>query len=116
MAGAAPQRRAFCGRRLPFYDHYTLHDVNEVTPGVPFAWVRDERGFAVPELRVSQAAYEALHAIGARQERCEGTRGLRIPAARVQLLRELREIPPPNDIAIRAGWIVNRAQERSDRK
>src|SRR5207249_960719 len=44
-------RRAFCGTRLTFADHYTLHGVTEVTAGVPFYWARDERGFIVPEIR-----------------------------------------------------------------
>lgn len=52
-----PAHRAFCGVRLPFYDHYTLHDIVEIAPGVPFLWARDERGFIVPEIRVSPAAY-----------------------------------------------------------
>ncbi len=34
-------------------------------------------------------------------------------AGRVQLLRELTQIPAPNDIAIRAGWIVDRADAHS---
>ncbi|MFO1323981.1 MAG: hypothetical protein U1F15_07930 [Burkholderiales bacterium] len=57
-----PARRAFCGTRLPFYDHYTLHDLAEVSPGVPFGWGRDERGFIVPEIRVSPEAMRNLAA------------------------------------------------------
>jgi hypothetical protein len=50
---SGPARRAFCGTRLPFHDHDTLHDVTEVSPGVRFAWARDERGLIAPEIRVS---------------------------------------------------------------
>jgi hypothetical protein len=59
-----PARRAFCGTRLPFHDHYSLHDLTQVAPGVPFAWRRDERGFIVPEIRLSRPArdYLATHA------------------------------------------------------
>lgn len=58
-----PQRRAFCGARFAFRsDAYTLHDIKEVTAGVPFAWARDARGYAVPELRMSKAALAYLQA------------------------------------------------------
>lgn len=53
-------RRAFCGTRLPFHDHYALHDLNEIAPGVPFDWRRDARGFIVPEIRITRAAREYL--------------------------------------------------------
>lgn len=60
---AGPQRRAFCGGRFAFRsDAYTLHDITEVTAGVPFAWARDTRGYAVPELRMSKAALAYLQA------------------------------------------------------
>ena len=55
-------RRAFCGKRLPFHSQYTLHDLKETTPGVPFAWKRDDSGFAVVELRTSAAGLEWLAA------------------------------------------------------
>jgi len=55
-------QRAFCGTRLPFYDHYTLHDTSEAAPGVPFEWRRDERGFVVPEIRLTRAAKDYLSA------------------------------------------------------
>lgn len=32
--------------------------------------------------------------------------------ARVQLLKELTTIPPPNYIAVPAGWIVARGEQR----
>jgi len=52
----APARRAFCGNRLTFYEHYTLHDLKEMAPRVPFDWARDESGFAMPEIRLPAAA------------------------------------------------------------
>jgi hypothetical protein len=56
----APTRRGFCGNRLGFNDSYTLADLREMAPGAAFAWLRDERGFAVPEIRVDAAAHEWL--------------------------------------------------------
>jgi hypothetical protein len=52
----APLRRAFCGNRLPFYEQYTLHDLNEMAPKVPFDWSRDASGFAAPEIRLPAPA------------------------------------------------------------
>ncbi len=52
----APLRRAFCGNRLPFYEQYTLHDLKDMAPKVPFDWARDASGFAVPEIRLPAAA------------------------------------------------------------
>lgn len=91
------QRRAFCGTRLPFYDHYTLHDVKEVSPGVPFTWSRDDHGFAVPELRVSKAAFDFLSKVPA------GTPADADPVEHTDLgrLRALFERPVDNAIA---GW------------
>ncbi|MEO8189551.1 MAG: hypothetical protein ABI682_04355 [Acidobacteriota bacterium] len=59
---SAIARRAFCGRRLPLADSLSPHRVTELTPGVPFSWQRDERGFIVPELRMSAAAKQWLSA------------------------------------------------------
>jgi hypothetical protein len=56
----APARRAYCGARLQFNESYTLHDLAEVLPKVPFAWARDERGFAVPELRLARRTRDWL--------------------------------------------------------
>lgn len=56
----APTRRAFCGPRLQFNDMYTLHGVRELSPGVPFTFARDARGFLVPEIRVRPAARQWL--------------------------------------------------------
>lgn len=53
-------RRAFCGNRLRFSESYTLHDLGSMAPGVPFAWVRDASGFAVPEIRLDARAREWL--------------------------------------------------------
>jgi len=49
------ERRAFCGNRMPFFEHDTLDALREMAPGVPFGWQRDARGLAVQELRVSAA-------------------------------------------------------------
>src|SRR5208283_4690268 len=43
-----PARRAFCGRRLAFSTDYALHDLTELTSGVPFTWARDASGFIIP--------------------------------------------------------------------
>jgi hypothetical protein len=56
----AALRRAFCGNRFQFTESYTLHDVDRIAPGVPFAWMHDASGFAVPEIRLSHAALEWL--------------------------------------------------------
>ncbi|MEO8752313.1 MAG: hypothetical protein ABI624_06515 [Casimicrobiaceae bacterium] len=57
--GAA--RRAFCGSRVTFADHYVLQHLQELTSAVPFSWMRDERGFMMPEIRMSS---EAKHWLG----------------------------------------------------
>jgi hypothetical protein len=49
-------RRAFCGNRFAFNDAYTLHNLDTLAPNVPFAWMRDERGFAAPQIRMSSKA------------------------------------------------------------
>ena len=56
----APMRRAFCGTRVPFNESYLLADLRDISPGVPFAWARDERGFVVPEIRMAPATREWL--------------------------------------------------------
>lgn len=56
----ASQRRAFCGNRFQFTESYTLHDLKQLAPRVPFAWTRDASGFAVPEIRLSRAAHAWL--------------------------------------------------------
>jgi hypothetical protein len=57
---AGQLQRAFCGTRLPFTTEYHLDDLKQLTPGVPFFWQRDGHGFAVPEIRLSQAAFAWL--------------------------------------------------------
>jgi hypothetical protein len=56
----APLRRAYCGIRVPFNDSYALADLRDISPGVPFAWARDERGFVVPEMRMDPATLQWL--------------------------------------------------------
>jgi hypothetical protein len=55
-----PLRRAFCGNHLGFNESYTLHDLREMAPGIPFAWARNESEFAVPEIRLAPEAYRWL--------------------------------------------------------
>ncbi len=57
-----PARRAFCGNQLPFSESYTLHDLKEMAPKVPFAWSRDASGFDVPEIRLPANALAWLKA------------------------------------------------------
>ncbi|MGH8174094.1 MAG: hypothetical protein ACREPX_13215 [Rhodanobacteraceae bacterium] len=56
----APLRRAFCGNRIGFNESYTLHDLREMAPKIPFGWALDGRGFAAPEIRLDAAAREWL--------------------------------------------------------
>lgn len=54
----ATQQRAYCGNRLNVHADDTLPllmDDATMAPGVPFSMPRDERGFAVPELRIGAA-------------------------------------------------------------
>lgn len=53
-------QRALCGTRLGFNDSYTLADVRELAPHVPFAWRTDEHGFAISELRMDEATRQWL--------------------------------------------------------
>jgi hypothetical protein len=62
----APQRRAFCGNRLDVHGEETLPmlvDDTTMAPGVPFAMPRDERGFALPQVRIggAEAAWLKAH-------------------------------------------------------
>lgn len=98
-ARGAPQRRAFCGTRLKFSDSYTLPDLSELAPNVPFAWMRDTNGFALPEIRITPAGRQWLAT-----HRPESTFGLpRPPATALEELRLL--IDRPVDLAI-IGWGV----------
>src|SRR5665213_1671523 len=56
----APLRRAFCGTRVPFNQSYGLAELDDISPGVPFAWARDEHGFVVPEIRLDARTLEWL--------------------------------------------------------
>ena len=56
----APTRRAFCGPQLDFNDSYTLAGLTDIAPQVPFVWSRDERGFAVTEIRLDASAQQWL--------------------------------------------------------
>jgi hypothetical protein len=58
----APLRRAFCGTRVPFHDSYPVAKRYPLTEGVPFAWARDQRGFAIPEIRVDPTTVQWLKA------------------------------------------------------
>jgi hypothetical protein len=51
----APVQRAFCGDPFTF-DETTAALLDQLAPGVPFAWRRDAHGIAVPELRLSERA------------------------------------------------------------
>jgi len=53
-------RRAFCGNRFQFNIDYTLADLRELAPGVPFGWSRDTSGFIVPEIRIDEEARKWL--------------------------------------------------------
>ena len=51
----APVQRAFCGDPFGF-DETAAALLDELMPGVPFAWRRDAHGIALPELRVGDGA------------------------------------------------------------
>jgi hypothetical protein len=95
----SPARRAFCGNRFPFNDAYTLYDLRQMAPDVPFAWARDERGFIVPEIRVDAAAYAWL-------ESHEAHRFMHDQWPAKSALEWLRlELDRPVEAAV-AGWTV----------
>lgn len=54
--------RAFCGTRLKFSTSYDVPLLDTLVPGERFAWRQDERGFAVPEIRMSRASEAWLQA------------------------------------------------------
>jgi|GEM_PF-1423282 len=59
------RRRAYCGNRVPVHGEDVLPvlvDEPAMAPGVPFAMPRDERGFALPELRIGTAESAWLRA------------------------------------------------------
>ena len=53
---SAGRRRGLCGNAFGFSDAYDVPFLHEMSPNVPFVWMRDARGFAVTELRVSPQA------------------------------------------------------------
>ncbi len=55
-----PMRRGYCGTRVPLNDSYMLADLRDISPGVPFAWTKDEHGFVVPEMRMAPATKQWL--------------------------------------------------------
>ena len=57
-----PSRRAFCGNRFGLREEHVLHDITQMAPGVPFSFVRDERGFIAPEVRIRRSGLEWLSA------------------------------------------------------
>ena len=98
-----PARRAFCGKRLTFTTAYSLHDLGELTHGVPFTWGRDASGFVVPEIRISTRAREWLATHG-----YDTFMHAKWPAK--SALDELRiELDRPVDYAV-AGWIAPAAE------
>jgi hypothetical protein len=62
---SAGRSQAFCGNRFPFNDAYDVVSLRQLAPGVPFVWQRDDRGFAVAQVRMSAAARDFLasHAV-----------------------------------------------------
>ena len=54
--------RALCGNRFRFNESYDVPFLHELAPGAPFMWTRDERGFAVPQIRTSRSAMAWLGA------------------------------------------------------
>lgn len=90
-------RRAFCGNRFDFHESYSLHDLNEIAPKVPFAWQHDAAGFAQPELRLSRKALDWLAQAPPTETVLMGP----APKNALELLR--RELDRPLDHAL-AGW------------
>lgn len=90
-------RRAFCGNRLDFHESYTLHDLDEIAPNVPFSWPRDAAGFAVPELRMSPRVLDWLAKAPPTDNLLMGPP----PATALELLH--RELDRPVEHAL-AGW------------
>jgi hypothetical protein len=53
-------RRAFCGTRVQFRPDFLLLDWDTLSPGVPIAFLRDESGFAVQEVRLAKTTHDWL--------------------------------------------------------
>ncbi len=93
----APTRRAFCGPQLGFNESYTLAELREIAPHVPFVWARDERGFAVVEIRLDASTRQWL-------ESHQPDRFMHDKWPAKSALDWLRvELDRPVDLAI-AGW------------
>jgi hypothetical protein len=56
----APFQRAFCGAHFPVANALSLQRPGDLVAGAPFAWRRDRRGFAVPEIRLEKVARDWL--------------------------------------------------------
>jgi len=53
--------RAFCGSPHWLHDRgFTIHDLRQITPGVPFDFRRDASGFSMPEIRLEKRALNVL--------------------------------------------------------
>lgn len=96
----AALRRAFCGNRFRFTESYTLHDLDRIAPGVPFAWMHDASGFAVPEIRLSRAALDWL----AGHPPADPVLASHPPGTALDQLQ--REIERPVDYAV-GGWAAS---------
>jgi hypothetical protein len=57
---SAARQRAFCGTVTRFPLAYDVAGLRDLAPGVPFAWSRDARDIAMPELRMSVALHDWL--------------------------------------------------------
>src|SRR5690348_9451872 len=64
VEGEGAGTHAFCGAPHWVNDRdYTIHDLRQITPGVPFDFKRDASGFPMPEFRLDRRsiAYLASH-------------------------------------------------------
>jgi hypothetical protein len=56
VVGYEDVRRAFCGNRFTFNDDQRMDDWTTLAPNVPFEFARDEKGFAVEQMRIGKDA------------------------------------------------------------
>jgi hypothetical protein len=91
-----PLQRSFCGNRFAFSEDYTLHDLDQLAPQVPFSWIADQRGFALAEIRMSRASLDWLSTHPAADTSANVT-----PITALEQLQ--RYLDHPLDFAI-AGW------------
>ena len=99
----SPRRRAFCGKRLQFNESYALHGVDEMATNVPFDWVREPNGFALPEIRLAPATRKWL----ADTPPPEADRGPTAPPTMLAVLE--KEVDRPDDLAIESWATPARA-------